>query len=117
MLKKILNKKEAMEYLNIGRARLDAEIKSGHIRFKIIGKRLMFPLWTLDEWLNDTTKHIDCTNVEKHGTRIYHTSELTDHVPSLDALVAQQKEQKLNNSLLKKSIKLKRNLSLQTANI
>lgn len=52
MLKKILNKKEAMEYLNIGRARLDAEIKSGHIRFKIIGKRLMFPLWTLDEWLN-----------------------------------------------------------------
>ena len=61
MLKKILNKKEAMEYLNIGRARLDAEIKSGHIRFKIIGKRLMFPLWTLDEWLNDTTKHIDCT--------------------------------------------------------
>ena len=34
MLKKILNKKEAMEYLNIGRARLDAEIKSGHIPFQ-----------------------------------------------------------------------------------
>ena len=109
MLKNLLNKKEAMDYLNIGRALLDSEIKSGNIGFKIVGKRLMFPLWTLEQWLKDTTKHTDCTNATKYGTRTYHSSDLTESVLSLDALVKQRTEQKRNAMLSKRLTKLKRN--------
>ena len=102
MLKKILNKKEAMEYLGLSRYAIDAAIKSGSLRYKTVGRRLMFPIWALDEWLKNTIKHIDCTAAAQHGMPIFHSCQETVKKYSLEALWAQQTEQKLNALLLKK---------------
>lgn len=74
MLKKILNKKEAMEYLGISRYAIDAAIKSGSLRYKTVGHRLMFPIWALDEWLKNTTNHTDYISA---ATSTTHTSRLS----------------------------------------
>ena len=68
--KKLLNKKEAAAYLEIGIYLLNSIIKSGELSFKTVGKRLKFPIWALDEWQKSTTHHIDYTNAETSTTPI-----------------------------------------------
>jgi hypothetical protein len=114
---KALTKTKAMQYLGIGRTVFDDELKAGRIQFIARAKRLLFPTWALDQWLNNTTNHIDCTKEAKRGMRTYHSSAQTECVFSLDALVAQAKEEKQKALLLKKSPAYKRNQRSNLASI
>lgn len=107
LIKRVLNKKEAMEYLGIGRARFDAELKAGNIRGKKIGRNILFPLWVLEEWLKDTRNFTDFTKEVKDGILISLSQQKQEKEYSLEALVAQQTETKLNNSVLTKSTKFR----------
>lgn len=84
--KKLMTAKEAQAYLEIGRYIFDAEVKKGNIAFRMAGKNKKFPRWVLDQWLNDTTNHIDCSKEEKPTTptsRIY----AKDNAYSLEKLL------------------------------
>ena len=69
--KKILNKKEAMDYLGVGRKVFEAALKQGDLSFKSINGNKYFPVWVLDRWLNETTNLLDYSKEVKHTT---HTS-------------------------------------------
>ena len=99
-MKKILNKKEAMEYLGVGRAIFDSEVNKGKISFIIAGKLKKFLVWVLDKWLNDTTNHTDCSKEAIHTmptSRLYLKQEKEY---SLEKLVEQMKKQRLTNTAL-----------------
>jgi hypothetical protein len=99
-MKKILNKKEAMDYLGLNRFVFDAEVNKGKIPFIIAGKLKKFPVWVLDRWLNDTTNHTDCS---KEATPTTPTSLLCakqESEYSLERLVIQAMKQKLTNTAL-----------------
>ena len=71
--KKVLNSKEAREYLGLPRYSFEKAVSNGDIQFKLIGSKKFFPTWALDRWQNDTTNNTDCTNVAKHTTHISRT--------------------------------------------
>ena len=78
MNKKILNTKEAMEYLGVGRRVFNAAVKQGEISFKAVNGKKYFPLWVLDKWLNSTINYIDCSSAATTTTPIYHVSSTGD---------------------------------------
>ena len=67
-VKKILNKKEAMNYLGLSRKIFDAIIKQGDLSFKVINRNKYFPVWVLDKWLSSTVNHLDCSKEAKYTT-------------------------------------------------
>ena len=114
---KALNKTKAMQYLGIGRTVFEEELKAGHIQFIARAKRILFPTWALDKWLNNTTNHTDYTKEAKRGTRIYRSSDQTGCVYSLDALVAQANEEKLKALSSKKLPNYRKNQKSNLVNI
>lgn len=110
---KVFNKTQAMEYLGIKRALLEAELAAGHIPYKKGGKNnrsWLIPKWALDQWLKDTNNFIGSSNVVTSGTPIYHSPQQPASAYSLDALVAQATEQRLSRSCCKKSANCSRRL-------
>jgi hypothetical protein len=87
--KLLYNKKEAYTYLGIGRRAFELEVKNSRIAFKIVGKRLMFPIWELDNWLKSTTKHIDFIKEGKRGMPTYRSTRQTGDTSVLENLYAQ----------------------------
>lgn len=71
--KRVLNSKEAREYLGLSRYLFERAVNSGDIQFKLIGSKKVFPVWALDKWQNTTTNHTDCIKEAKHTTRISRT--------------------------------------------
>lgn len=71
MVKKILNKQEAMQYLGVGRKVFESALRQGDLPFKLINHHKYFPVWVLDKWLNDTTNLLDYSKGAKSTT---HTS-------------------------------------------
>ena len=68
--KKVLNAKEAREYLGLARYSFEKAVNSGDIQFKLIGSKKFFPIWALDKWQTDTINHIPCLKEAKRTTRI-----------------------------------------------
>lgn len=58
-IKRVLNSKEAREYLGLPRYSFDKAVNTGQIEFKLIGTKKFFPIWCLERWQKDTTNHID----------------------------------------------------------
>ena len=115
MLKKILNKKEAMEYLGISRYAIDVAIKSDSLRYKTVGHRLMFPVWALDEWLKNTIKHTDCISTSSGSIKsTSHLSTPKEEAYSLEKLLAAATCQKLNNMPLTAFTKSRKKRKMQT---
>lgn len=69
-IKRVLNAKEAREYLGLPRYSFEKAVSNGEIQFKLIGTKKFFPTWALEKWQNDTTNHIDCTKEAKPTTHI-----------------------------------------------
>lgn len=72
--KRVLNSKEAREYLGCSEYSFEQEVKRGNISFKAVGRIRLFPVWVLDKWLNDTQNHTDFLSEEKSTT---HTSRIS----------------------------------------
>ena len=68
IIKKIMNGKEAREYLGLSRYSFEKAVNNGDIEFKLIGSTKFFPAWCLDKWQRSTTNHIDYTNAAKSIT-------------------------------------------------
>ena len=107
--KRVLNGKEAREYLGLSRYCFDKAVNEGSIRFKLIGNKKFYPLWVLDKWQNDTTNHIDCSSEVTHTTHISRTS-LTDKGYSLENLAEQLLSKKQSNTACKGLQSYKRKL-------
>ena len=71
-IKKVLNAKEAREYLGCSEYTFEQEIKKGNISFKQAGRIRLFPIWVLDQWLKDTKFLTNYSNAE---TRTMRTSQ------------------------------------------
>lgn len=99
MNKKILNTKEAIEYLGLGRRSFDAAVKQGDISFKTIGSKRFYPVWVLDKWLNNTVNLLDCSKEATSITPTYRSSA-KDSVSGLDALRDYVKNGMQHNSAL-----------------
>lgn len=78
MNKRILNTKEAIEYLGLGRRQFEVAVRQGDISFKVIGSKRFYPVWVLDKWLNSTINHIDCSSAAIHTTPISRVSSKGD---------------------------------------
>ena len=72
--KKILNSKEAREYLGISRYHFEKAVSEGGVQFKLIGNKKFFPIWALDRWQNDTTNHTGYTKEAKSTIHISRSS-------------------------------------------
>ena len=66
--KKTLTKKEACQYLDIGREQFNSELNKGKIPFLTCGKRIKFTIEALEKWRSNTTNHIDFTSEEAYTT-------------------------------------------------
>ena len=108
--KKILNKKEAMDYLGVGRKVFEAALKQGDLSFKSINGNKYFPVWVLDRWLNETTNLLDCSKEAKHTT---HTSRSypKDNEFALENLLEQwtnnRQQNTASNAYRKSRLKIK----------
>lgn len=67
---KLLTAKAAQNFLKIKRYRFEAEVKKGVIKFKIVGKTKLYPVWALKEWQKDTVTLTDCSKEATSGTPI-----------------------------------------------
>lgn len=76
-IKRVLNAKEAREYLGLSRYNFEKAVREGNIKFKLIGTKKFFPTWALEEWQNDTMNHTDCIKEVKRTTRISHIYQQT----------------------------------------
>lgn len=72
--KKLLNAKEAREYLGFSRYTFEKAVNEGNIRFKLIGSKKFFPIGALDTWQSTTMNHTDCIKEAIRTTRISRTS-------------------------------------------
>ena len=72
-IKRVLNAKEAREYLGLSRYNFEKAVREGSIKFKLIGTKKFFPTWVLEEWQNDTMNHTDYT---KEAIRTTHISRI-----------------------------------------
>ena len=88
MIKRVLNAKEAMQYLGLGRRQFMAAVKQGDISFKTIGSKRFYPVWVLEKWLNSTDNHIDCSKEATSTTPISRVSS-TDNGCKLEKLAEQ----------------------------
>ena len=88
MIKRVLNAKEAMQYLGLGRRQFEAAVKQGDISFKTIGSKRFYPVWVLEKWLSNTVNHIDYTKEATSITPISRVS-LTDKGCKLEKLAEQ----------------------------
>lgn len=67
-IKRVLNSKEAREYLGLPRYSFDKAVNNGEIEFKLIGSKKFFPTWCLDKWQRNTITHTDFTKEAKSIT-------------------------------------------------
>ena len=83
---KTLTKKQAYQYLDIGREQFNAEIKKGNISFLPCGKRIKFTIEALEKWRSNTINHIDYTSEAKPTMRISRISRPVGSVCSFEEL-------------------------------
>lgn len=83
---KTLTKKEACQYLNIGREQFNAELKKGNIAFLPCGERIKFTVEALEKWRSNTVNHIDYTSEAKPTMRISRISRPVGSVCSFEEL-------------------------------
>ena len=96
-IKRVLNAKEAREYLGLPRYSFEKAVKEGSIEFKLIGTKKFFPVWCLEKWQNDITNHIDYIKEAKPTTLISHLYQRPEVGLSLESLLEQrEKEKQLN---------------------
>ena len=100
-VKKVLNAKEAREYLGLPRYSFEKAVNNGDIGFKLIGNKKFFPVWCLDKWQNGTTNHIDYTNAAKHTTHTSPMSQKPEAESSLENLLEQIERAKQSNTASK----------------
>lgn len=100
MIKKILNTKEAIEYLGLGRRQFEAAVRQGDISFKTIGSKRFYPVWVLEKWLNNTINHIDYSSAVQHTTPTSRASSKGDGY-ALERLAAQMMKPKQPNTVSK----------------
>ena len=93
-IKRVLNSKEAREYLGLPRYSFEKAVNNGEIQFKLIGTKKFFPTWALEKWQSDTTNHIDCTKEAKPTMRTYHTYQRPKVGLSLESLLEQREKEK-----------------------
>ena len=64
----LLTKKDAMKYLGIGKARFERILKSGDLKYKLVGRSAMFTERNLEEWLNTPDNPSKSTSAGATGT-------------------------------------------------
>jgi hypothetical protein len=100
-IKRVLNAKEAREYLGLSRYNFEKAVREGSIKFKLIGTKKFFPTWVLEEWQNDTMNHTDFSKGAKHITPISHSYPPQASEYSLGKVVAQWKSRMQSNTASK----------------
>ena len=116
MDKKLLTKKEALAYIGVKRYQiLDNLVRKGELKYKLVGKRIKFPVWSLEQWLQETKTHIDYTKGATFGTRISRMLPNRGKEYSLDSLLEQQTATRLNGMSSKKLLKQTRKVKYYQA--
>lgn len=98
---KTLTKKQAYQYLDIGREQFNAELKKGNISFLPCGKRIKFTIEALEKWRSNTINHIDYTSEEIYTTPTSRSSHKPEKEYSLERLHQERQRQKLSNIVSK----------------
>ena len=101
--KRILNSREAIEYLGCTEYSFEQEVKRGNISFKTVGRIRLFPVWALDKWLNDTQNHIDFSSEETSTTHTSRMSRKPESVYDLEK-VLEEWQNKMPSSTASKGL-------------